>query len=148
MTTREELYAKFGMTAEAAQLFETELETLLFGLRAIEQGWHVNPDPAEARRVLDHLDTHTLGRLLGALRDRVSFDESTLSCFTAALDARNRLNHGFFERHNFNIQTAQGREVMLADLERLHDTLSVAWQRASALTDTVVKLINRLGDKP
>ena len=29
MATRDDLYAKFGATAEAAQLFETELGTLL-----------------------------------------------------------------------------------------------------------------------
>ena len=41
MATRDQLYAKFGITAEAGQLLETELSTLLLCERAIENGWRV-----------------------------------------------------------------------------------------------------------
>lgn len=52
MASRDELYAKFGMTAEAAQLFELELGTLLLCVRGLEAGWHVLPDGATATEVL------------------------------------------------------------------------------------------------
>ena len=52
MATRDELYAKFGITAEAAQLFETELGTLLLCSRGIENGWHILPDRDQAQSVL------------------------------------------------------------------------------------------------
>jgi hypothetical protein len=42
------LYAKFGITAEAVQQFETELGTLLLLLRGIEKGWHIAPDGEQA----------------------------------------------------------------------------------------------------
>ena len=38
MATREEVYAKFGLTAEAAQLFETELGTILLAREGEERG--------------------------------------------------------------------------------------------------------------
>lgn len=38
MADRHELYAKYGIAAEAAQLFETELGTLLLGLRGLDEG--------------------------------------------------------------------------------------------------------------
>ncbi len=40
MATREEVYQKFGVTAEAAQLFETELGTLLLGAQGVNNGWY------------------------------------------------------------------------------------------------------------
>ncbi|MFV0444314.1 MAG: hypothetical protein ACK5Q5_12160, partial [Planctomycetaceae bacterium] len=92
MATRDELYAEFGITAEAAQLFETELGTLLLGIRALEHGWLFRPAPIEARRILDKIEAHTLGRLLGVIRSRISFDEGTADCFNSALATRNRLN--------------------------------------------------------
>lgn len=48
MTTREQVYAKFGLTAEAAQLFETDLGTMLLALKGEERGWHLNANPEEA----------------------------------------------------------------------------------------------------
>lgn len=149
MATRDELYAKFGITAEAAQLFETELGTLLLSVSAIENGWYVTPDPVNARKVLDQIEAHTLGRLLGALKGKVAFDEQLAERFASALKARNRLNHGFYERHNFKIQTDEGRDVMIADLEELHEELIQVWRMASGLTAVMAELVTKLrNDQP
>lgn len=147
MAKREVVYAKFGMTAEAGQLFETELGTLLLGVKALEHDWHMRAAPVEARRVLRQIEAHTLGRLLGALRNKVSFDDGTLDCFVAALATRNRLNHGFYERHNFKMQTDEGRDAMMADLEQMHAELFDAWQRASKIADATVELFGELRRK-
>lgn len=64
---------------------------------------------------------------------------------TSAVQARNRLNHGFFEKHNFSIQTDQGRHAMLADLEALHEELFNAWQLASAMTQIMMRVIKDAG---
>lgn len=144
MATRDELYAKFGITAEAAQLFETELGTLLFLIRAIEKGWYVSPDPVNAQNELEQIEAHTLGRLLGVLKGKVAFDEHLAERFASALKARNRLNHGFFERHNFKVQTNEGRDVMIADLEELHEELFQVWRMASGLTEGVAELVTKL----
>jgi hypothetical protein len=144
MATREELYAKFGETAEAGQLFETELGTLLLSFSALENGWHVTPDPAEARKTLAQIEAHTLGRLLGALKGKISFDEHLAERFASALRARNRLNHGFYERHNFKIQTDEGRDVMIADLEELHEELLQSWRIVSDLNSAMEEIMAKL----
>lgn len=134
VATRDELYAKFGATAEAAQLFETELGTLLLGARGLTHGWHVEPDGESALKLLRDIDRSTLGQLLAKLKDCFKCDDAVTAKFASALKARNRLNHGFYERHNFAIQTDGGRDAMVADLEALHQELLEAWQIAGAIT--------------
>ena len=65
-----------------------------------------------------------------------------MALFLKALKTRNRLIHGFFLRHNFESQTDQGRDEMLADLEAMHIQLYMAWQRAdylAAITQGVIE---------
>ena len=68
MTDRHELYAKYGIAAEVAQLFETELGTLLLGLRGLDEGWHLVPNGEAAGKLLNQIDRSTLGRLLHNLK--------------------------------------------------------------------------------
>ena len=143
MATRDELYAKFGITAEAAQLFETEIGTLLLCARGLESGWHVVPDGTSGRDLLGEIDRSTLGRLLTKLNRHVEIDDNLSASFASALAARNRLNHGFYERHNFRIQTDDGRDVMMADLDALHDELFAAWRLAGAMTSLASEVIVR-----
>ncbi|HEY7414921.1 MAG TPA: hypothetical protein VH593_07000 [Ktedonobacteraceae bacterium] len=132
MATRDELYAKFGITAEAAQLFETDLNTLLLMTHFTENGWHIEPDRELGLRFVDSIDRDTLGQLLKRLSKK--FDDNLKDRFASALKARNRLIHGFYERHDFKIQTDEGRDIMIADLEKLHEELFQAWQVASTIT--------------
>jgi len=134
MATRDELYAKFGVTAEAAQLFETELGTLILCVRGLEEGWHAEPDGDAAMRLLLDIDRKTLGGLLAKLRESFLFDEDLTDLFATAPNLRNRLNHGFFERHNYAIGTPEGRDAMIADLEESHQRLFDAWQMAGRIT--------------
>lgn len=146
MATRNELYAKFGITAEAAQLFETELGTLLLCVRGLESGWHVVPDMESTRDLLCEIDRSTLGGVLTKLKRYVEFDDDLSVRFASALAARNRLNHGFYERHSFKIQTDEGRDEMMADLEALHDELFSAWQLAGVMTSLASDAIMRERD--
>ncbi|MGB3537882.1 MAG: hypothetical protein WBA42_06955 [Mesorhizobium sp.] len=148
LATREDVYAKFGVTAEAGQLFETELGTLLLCARGLEHGWHVSPDGDKARAVLDEIDRSTLGRLLNMLHSRIRIESGLEEKFAAALRARNRLNHGFYEQHNFKIQTDAGRDVMIADLEALHEELFQAWRTASAMTALLSRILLDDRDAP
>ncbi len=144
MADRHELYAKYGIAAEAAQLFETELGTLLLGLRGLDEGWHILPDGEAAREVLDEIDRSTLGRLLHSLKRHIKIEGDLEEGFSSALEARNRLMHGFFERHNFKIQTEDGRRAMIADLDALHGELFTAWRAADKLT-TIISAVLRHG---
>jgi hypothetical protein len=142
MAERHELYAKYGIAAEAAQLFETELGTLLLGLRGLDEGWHLVPDGEAAGKLLDEIDRSTLGRLLHNLNGHIKVVGDLEESFTSALETRNRLMHGFFERHNFKIQTEEGRLEMMADLEALHGELFAAWQAASKLTTIISAVVS------
>lgn len=135
MATRNEVYAKFGITAEAAQLFETDLNTLLLAAHALNEGWHIQPNPQAIQNLADDLDASTLGTLLNRLKGKgiVQIDDALKERFASALKARNRLMHGFYERHNFRIQTDEGRDKMIVDLEELHTELFEAWQIAQAM---------------
>jgi hypothetical protein len=86
--------------------------------------------------------------LLGALRGKGVFDEGLSERFASALKARNSLNHGFYEQHSFKIQSTEGRDAMIADLEELHEELFQAWQAASTITRAVSKLIDGVGLDP
>ena len=139
MATRDQLYAKFGITAEAAQLFETDLGTMLLALEGQKQQWHLWPDPDHASQFYAQMNRQTLGQLLMSVKKHVEFDDELTTKFASALRARNLLNHGFFERHNYAIQTAEGRDAMLANLEELHTELFEAWQMAQKITELLVE---------
>jgi hypothetical protein len=143
MVERHELYAKYGIAAEAAQLFETELGTLLLCLRALDKGWHIVPDGEAAQETLDEIDRSTLGRLLHNLKRHIKIEGDLEDGFLSALEARNRLSHGFFERHNLKIQTEHGRKEMVADLDRLHRELFHAWRSAGDLSTIIAELVGR-----
>lgn len=140
MATRNEVYCKFGIAAEAAQLFETDLNTLLLAAHGLNEGWHVQPNPEAAQKAADALDAATLGALLSKLTSKglVQIDDALRKRFASALKARNRLIHGFYERHNFRIQTDEGRDKMIADLEKLHTELFQAWQIAQNMVTVVM----------
>jgi hypothetical protein len=141
VASRDDLYCKFGITAEAAQLFETELGSLLLAAQGAKKGWHVQPDPERGRKLLDEIDRHTLGQALSSVKSVVKIDDYSINSFAGALKARNRLMHGFFERHAFKIQTDEGRDEMIADLELLHAELFRAYQLASAMTHIALEFI-------
>lgn len=130
MATRDEVYSKFGVTAEAAQLFETEVGTILFAREGEERGWHLKANPEKAAVFYEKMNRQTLGQILTSLREYIDFEDSVAECFELALKARNRLNHGFFERHNFAIFAEGGREAMIAELEAMHTQLFAAYKIA------------------
>ena len=130
MATRDEVYGKFGRTAEAAQLFETELGTILLARAGEERGWHLKADPQDAAEFYEKLNRKTLGQLLTSLRDYLNLTEEVTDCFELALKARNRLNHGFFERHNYAMYAEAGRNDMIQELETMHAQLVEAYEIA------------------
>ena len=141
MKDRHELYAKFGIAAEAAQLFETELGTLLLALRGLEHNWHCGSDAAAAQKSLDFINKSTVGAVLSELKRGATIEDDVLDTFSSALEARNRLTHGFFERHNFKIQAEVGRHQKIADLDTLHGRLFAGWQVASKLSTAIVAML-------
>jgi hypothetical protein len=118
-----------------------ELGTLILGLRGLQNGWHVVADGERAREALNDVDRSTLGRLLFTLKKHATLEADLEARFASALQARNRLIHGFFEKHNFKIQTEAGRDEMIVDLEVVHEELFAAWQLASGATKILTNIL-------
>lgn len=48
---------------------------------------------------------------------------------------------GFFERHNFKVQSEEGRDDMIADLEDLHEELFRCWREAEGLANALAEVV-------
>jgi hypothetical protein len=129
LPTLDDVYRKFGETAEAAQLLETELGTMLLEVRVSDEDqW---PDPGRAKEILQSINRQTLGQLLKNLKERPPGLEDLLE---KALEARNRLQHSFYRQHNFRRNTDEGITLMLQDLEAIHGTLVDAFKAVMLLS--------------
>ena len=123
MATFQELYAKFGETAEAAQLMEHELGNMLLEIEAEQKNLFTEIDVNRAKELIDNINSHTLGRLLKHLGQQTDLIDPLQAQLQFALAERNRLTHTFFRQHNLRRNSDGGRAKMLEDLEMLHATL-------------------------
>ena len=134
MPTLDDVYRKFGEVSEAAQLLETQLGNLLLAHKCIDAGLLENPDPSRATAIYDRINKQTLGQLrrsLGRVGASIGGLEQLLS---DALVSRNRLAHSFYLKHNFRRNSDDGREVMLRDLEAIHQDLLAAYKAVLLLS--------------
>ena len=51
-----------------------------------------------------------------------------------ALDERNKLFHSFYRKHNFRRNSSKGCQIMLDDLEKIHDTILDAYMELLQLS--------------
>lgn len=179
MPTRDDIYRKFGEVSEAAQCLEIELGNLLIQHKCIEASLFERQDPTKAASIFDQINRQTLGQMIrsllaldcptspvrwrfiisgwgGAGRVESDADEPTKQdiddleqLLFDALAARNRLMHSFFLQHNIRINSEDGCELMLRDLNAIHQVLTEAWDAASLLSgDDPKKRIEDWGDAP
>jgi hypothetical protein len=134
MPTLEEVYQKFGEAAEAAQLIETELGTLLLFASGVDAGLLTAPNPAKASDLYDKINRHTFGKLIQSLNRTTEAIDTVYFELLVARDERNRLFHSFYRQHNFRRNSDEGRAVILNDLESIHDKLIHAYKALSLLS--------------
>ena len=128
MPSLDDVYRKFGETAEAAQLIETELGTMLLAARCIEEGLLEKQNPALATDILDSVNRHTLGQLFRNLKNHTKSLDALENLILMALSERNRLLHAFYRSHNFRRNSDEGRAFMLEDLGTIHCVLLEAYK--------------------
>ena len=149
MPSLDEVYRKFGEASEAAQLLETELGTLLLTHKCIDAGLLEHSNPNRASAIYKQINKETLGQLirsLGPIRDSIEDLEQLLS---DALASRNRLAHSFYLQHNFRRNSDDGRDVMLRDLQAIHEDLLEAYKAVLLLSGVdLEKLVREFGDSP
>jgi len=123
----DEVYCKFGEAAEAAQLLETQIGTLLFEHGIINSTFFIEQNIQSASDLMNKINRQTLGQLLkGLIKTQPAADIEAL--LSNALQERNRLLHSFYRQHNFRRNTEEGRALMLADIEFIHLVLIDAYK--------------------
>ena len=133
MPALDDVYRKFGETAEAAQLLETELGNMLLLHRGVEENLLDVPDPARAFDLYRIIDRFTLGQLVKNMKNRTQSLEALEALLSSALQERNRLFHSFYRKHNFRRNSDEGRVIMLNELESIHSTLLEAYKAVMRL---------------
>ncbi|HLV94795.1 MAG TPA: hypothetical protein VKS44_06365 [Candidatus Acidoferrales bacterium] len=134
MPRLDDVYWKFGFTAEAAQLLETELGNLLIKYGVVEEDLVNQPNPNRAADLFRRIDKHSLGQLIIKLKPKNQSIANLEAVLAKALDERNRLFHSFYRQHNFHRNSDEGREGMLDDLESVHKTLLDAYKAVMLLS--------------
>ena len=134
MPTLDDIYRKFGEVAEAAQLLETELGSILLLIRGTDEKLFSKPNSKRATQLHDTINQHTLGQLLKRLNGTTDTLDSLEAVLSTALQERNRLFHSFYRQHNFRRNSDEGRFLMLADLESVHNTVLVAYKAVMLLS--------------
>jgi hypothetical protein len=128
MPSYDDVYRKFGQSAEAAQLLETELGTLLLIMGCLDADLLYNPDPEKAMGIYNKINCQTMGQLLRNANISVQELEPLKVLLTTALKSRNDLSHSFFRRHNFRIHSERGRGIMMDDLGKIHANIFEAYK--------------------
>lgn len=126
MPSLDDVYRKFGQVAEMAQLLETELGTMLIVAHIIDEDLVANQNSNRAAELFQMANSHTLGQLLKHLATKTQSIAALETLLREALHERNRFSHSFYREHNFRRNSDAGREVMLQDLELIHDSLTKA----------------------
>lgn len=138
MPSLEDVYAKFGEAAEAAQLLETELGNLLLAVAIDQHGIAKIRREGFAMKIVSEINRKTLGQLIATVKTQAPPPVTLLDELSTALDERNRLNHSFYRQHNFRRNSEEGRALMLADLQVIHDRILTAYTSVLEWTGTDV----------
>jgi len=134
MPSLEDVYQKFGFASEAAQLLETELGTILFVSGAIKQNLLEKQNSDIATELYESINRKTLGQLLKGVKNTTISVEHLEDLLSKALKERNRLAHSFYRQHNFRRNSEDGRQIMLDDLEQMHEVLLEAYKAVMLLS--------------
>ena len=139
MPTLDDVYRKFGEVSEAAQLLETELGNLLLFHKCVDAGLLERPDSIRATEIYDQINKMTLGKLVKSVSADGNSNVDFERLLNDALATRNRLAHSFYLKHNIRRNSDDGREVMLFDLEEMHEILLDAFKAVLLLSGVDVE---------
>ena len=129
MPSLDEVYRKFGEASEAAQLLEMKMGQLLLLHKCIEAGLLEDSNPNREAAIEKQINNYkqiyklTLGKMMRSLGLSKDSTEGLEQLLNVAFASRNRLTHSFYLHHNFRRYSDDGRDVMLCDLQAIHDDL-------------------------
>ena len=114
-----EVYARFGLAAYWAQVFERGMMNLIV-ISELADGSAASTWQSFDSR-FDDLAARTAGRLVMLARDGVRLPDADIALCSGAVVARNRLLHHFFWDYAVDFMTTPGRQRMVDDADRCRD---------------------------
>ena len=138
MATRDQIMLALGKAVFAAQNFELNVGTLLLfltveaGDRTKFQTAEGTPDEAAVLAFLDEVDRLTLGQLKGKLASMNALDDETINRISSINETRKRLIHYFVPDYTHRMETDEGRQEVLTELEAIEANLREAWHGLQA----------------
>lgn len=137
-----ELYARFGVAAEAAQVLEVGAGNLAIAyLALVVDTAKVTQTQTEVfRAVINDLNRKTLGAMFRHLKAFSTIDPVIMDVLDKALERRNYLTHNFFRTYNFAIQSEAGRAAMIEELVEILADIQKGHQMLDAMTNSTLAL--------
>ena len=124
----------FGKVFENAQILEYELGTLLLENRFIDEWLFRHPNPKRTDEIHKQINKKTLGYLINRLGQRRDSIQVLKQVLDKAVASRNRLAHSFYLDHTDNSKSDEGRDIILHDLEAIHNDLLEAQKAVFSLS--------------
>lgn len=139
------LYELFGRTSENAQTLELEAGNVILSYLTlfVDPKNITNEEKKEYKKLVDEVDSKTLGNLLKTIKSIVNFDQKSEDIINKALNRRNYLIHHFFKTHNFAIFSEKGKDEMIIELEGISKELSLAKLHLDAISKLMAKVAGR-----
>jgi len=128
MPSIDDVYRRFGETAEEAQLLEAELGNMLLEICGKDENLFNQLNQQRAGEICDQINRHTLGRIMKHFKEKGTIPSNLEATLFSALQERNRLSHAFYRQHTFRRNSVSGRAIMLADLDAIYNTLDRAYR--------------------
>ena len=94
----------------------------------------IGPAASLDRDAVRQFNKQTLGALVRSLGSIVDSIDDLEKLLSDAVASRNRLTHSFYLQHNFRRNSHDGRDVMLCDLEAIHEELLEAYKTVLLLS--------------
>lgn len=139
------IFQVVGRAMLTMQSFELTLGSILIGV-ATTSGEVTTPK--EAEDFVAAVEAKTCGTLRKELLQVMDIDSHGLNILSRALKARNRLVHGFFERHLKDVWSHEGRQAMLAEVVEAMRVVELADNMLNAASDILLERMGYRRDLP
>ena len=139
-----DVYRKFGEVAEAAQLLESRLGDWLLWEIFLRDDLSFDSDQILTPKIFQEVDRLTIGQILKQLKKRSHPLKNFEADLRKALDERNILFHSFYLDHNIRRNSSEGCQIMLEDLEELHEIILDAYIKLLQLSGTDLQYRSQL----
>ncbi|MBC8286328.1 MAG: hypothetical protein H8E42_02515 [Nitrospinae bacterium] len=133
-----EVYARYGLTAYTAQLFEIELGQFLIHVLQMQ---NLVRTVEELDSIVNNISQKTLGFILNELKKKTKLEPRLEEKLKIAVDKRNYLTHHYFYKNSFKFFSKKGQAEMIAELNALRELFEEAENISLSLSKITRKLI-------